>query len=233
MFSLMKEPLNISLRLQQLEYEPGPLATKVNRYRRFYESLPPTEYEVSDVQGTVAYLCRFTPDGQFLVGFTHHMTQLVVFRFTGMRCCLPGEAVLMPREAMHQFSSYFRQLFCLLLTENEKICKHFCLVVGGGRFLLLASWTLPQNGPRSQHDRIPVPILDSITLHLVRLPDGKRTDTHTFCSDYIHLAHECSGVFVSHGLLVVTRRSTSFRLRRRAHWSTLGRLGGTAMRMMS
>lgn len=58
------------------------------------------------------HLCRFTSDGQFLVGFARQLRDLVVFRFTGLSFCTSGDgngtASELCREP-NQFSRWVRR----------------------------------------------------------------------------------------------------------------------------
>eukprot|EP00873_Tetraselmis_striata_P014849 jgi/Tetstr1/435113/TSEL_024081.t1 len=208
----MAEPLraarkrrNLLHRLVARETSTGRPCTAVHGAWQMAASLSPAKHEVPDVSGVDFHICRFTPSGQYLVGFARHFKELVVHRFTGLSRCEAGEgdSGALPSDA-RAFSRYFRPV-CrrnLVGDSAEVLMKDFCLAVNNERHLLVASATPAPSGTRNP-PASPVPPLDSITLHVVCIATGECTDSRTFREDYIHLTQQCTGVSMHSGILAV------------------------------
>jgi hypothetical protein len=79
------------------------------------------DLQVKDVKGCDAHICRFTADGRYLVGFTKHLKDIVVYLFKGLQysCPAPGEqkqSSQSDEEALPAAAQHFSRCF-----EFEKI----------------------------------------------------------------------------------------------------------------
>ncbi|CAI5996020.1 unnamed protein product [Closterium sp. NIES-64] len=102
------------------------------------------------------------------------------------------------------FPSYFEQLYCAPLGRgSEVLCKDLFLCCQGSALGVFASATPADLASPPRVGAVKgVPAMESITLHLVRLCDGKVVDRRVFRDDYINLTHN-GGAFLYDDLLSV------------------------------
>ncbi|GAX75081.1 hypothetical protein CEUSTIGMA_g2525.t1 [Chlamydomonas eustigma] len=223
--------INICRRLAQRELHSAKPGTGVHVVRGFCGVLCPTT-QVLDVDNPAVHICRFTPDGQYLVCFASAGQELVLYRVKGLSLCVPQPSIVtqaqlkeLIREKLSNFDSIFALVYrrLVVLDSREQLCKDFCVTVCNGKFLLLGSQT-PQAQQQQQQQQaadaspsVPeglsgVPCITSITLHLVDIHSGDHLDSITFHNDFIQL-HLNGGISLHDSLLnVLTIRSQTIHL---------------------
>ncbi|XP_011625180.1 light-mediated development protein DET1 isoform X1 [Amborella trichopoda] len=196
---------NIVARIFSRQISSPRSGTSVHRSRQFYENLVPS-YTIYDVDCPDYSFRKFTDDGQYLISFSRNNQELIVYRPTWLSYSCKGddcESHGLPPEAK-RFESYFTQLYCInLASGNESISKDFFLYMESNHFGVFATSTSQiLDAPVTEGAIHGVPVIEKITLHLVRMEDGVIMDERTFRNDFVNLAHN-SGVFLYDDLLSI------------------------------
>eukprot|EP00741_Cyanophora_paradoxa_P012961 tig00020660_g12517.t1 len=198
----MRPQLNIVKRLQQRELgriRPGAQAVNL---RSFYENIVPSTC-IANVEYP-PHICarRWSSDGSYLICFNRSLQSVAVYRF----CWPTSSREDVTRERDGRFETYFTLVYEKNLAGYpEVLCKDFCLMTEGDRFMILAS-SVPANtggahlppvadqtrvvAPGAREPQVNwVPRLERITFYLVGLADGVEYDRRVFLDDYIVLQH--------------------------------------------
>ncbi|GJP53324.1 hypothetical protein CLOM_g12474 [Closterium sp. NIES-68] len=201
---------NLMQRLQHRETFRSPPCAQLHSVRRLYENIVPS-HTVYDVESPEHVIRRFSHDGQYLICFSRNGLELIVYRFLWFHYCAQGAAAVAEAEeddhlppSTRKFEKYFEQLYCAPLGRgSEVLCKDLFLCCEGSALGVFASATPADLSSPPRVGAVKgVPAMESITLHLVRLADGKVVDRRVFRDDYINLTHN-GGAFLYEDLLSV------------------------------
>eukprot|EP00240_Pyramimonas_obovata_P012639 CAMPEP_0118948938 /NCGR_PEP_ID=MMETSP1169-20130426/48710_1 /TAXON_ID=36882 /ORGANISM="Pyramimonas obovata, Strain CCMP722" /LENGTH=257 /DNA_ID=CAMNT_0006895465 /DNA_START=272 /DNA_END=1041 /DNA_ORIENTATION=- len=198
--------LHLLMNREVRSHRPG---TAINRVRHYYERLTP-KFSVHNIRCPDFYIRKFVNDGQLLICLSNCQQEVIVYRYTGLSYCTPGEgkppqSVADLPEKAKTFEGYFRQLYVRRLSMNpELMCKDFCVVIHEGKYAVLASSTRAEHGENesAQRNVSTLPVMESMTLHLLRLSDGEVCDRLVFENDLMHLSHN-TAVSVYNNMLVL------------------------------
>ncbi len=121
-----------------------------------------------------------------MICFGQQQRSLKVFRYLGP--CLSH----LPKDASEIFSSFFELAYEQVITsDNEYICKDFCMFTKQQDKLILAS-AIATSSPSSNdfpHSLHSINSLDDITFWIIDIQTGRVTGKKTFKRDYIFLTN--------------------------------------------
>ncbi|GAB4833075.1 acid phosphatase det1 [Ancistrocladus abbreviatus] len=196
---------NLVARIFERQIRTPPPGTSVHCARQFYENLVPS-YTIYDVECPDLSFRKFTDDGLYLISFSRNHPKLIVYRPAWLSFSCDGQDCDthdLPLKAK-KFESFFTQLYCISLAlSNEPICKDFFLYMERNQFGLFATSSGQiHDAPPTEGAVQGIPLIETITFHLVRLEDGVILDEKVFRNDFINLAHNM-GVFLYDDLLAI------------------------------
>eukprot|EP00899_Mesostigma_viride_P012278 jgi/Mesvir1/21050/Mv16541-RA.1 len=190
---------------------------EINRCRLLYENIVPS-HTVYAVKCPDCFIRKFTNDGQYLLCFSRSQQELIVYRYKGVSYSCQDSSIPVDENEeflahCKNFDSYFTLLYTKLLSSGtEVLCKDFLLVTQDGKFVVVASSTPPSQGAQppvpddsSGADAAPiphVPVMESITFHLISLQTGERTDQKVLRSDFVQLPNN-AGVCLYEDLMAI------------------------------
>ncbi|CAG8539141.1 8929_t:CDS:10 [Acaulospora morrowiae] len=174
---------NLNIALLNKEIQPPNTNTNLFNRRKFYTYFYPNE-TIFNVNVPNSYFKRFTPDGNYMIGFSRdqNFVQLFYFEYTYLETSLDANALYEQR---------------ITSSQSETLCKEFCLITSNQKYMILAS-SSPSNCSVEEARLYPcslncIPNFDDITFYLVELATGKTCDTRTYKNECIHLLYH-SGV---------------------------------------
>eukprot|EP00798_Chlamydomonas_sp_ICE-L_P028028 gene28028-31128_t len=154
------------LAINKASQSPGNSGSHVNKLRYIYHSVAPRN-AVLQVDVPECHICRFTPDGKYLICFAAAFQELVVYRFNGHSCSVPGDGSSGYHGASlpSSFQSFFTLIYRknMILNSAEALCSDFCVfpIPRGGDgecyFMLLASQSTLKDPARMVFGAEPAP----------------------------------------------------------------------------
>ncbi|QDZ19412.1 light-mediated development protein Det1 [Chloropicon primus] len=179
-------------KIARREFVSAPPSSSINSIRKMCMDIYPCK---SCIASTVPefHIRAFTPDGQFLVCFSLDLRRVLVYRY----CRKDRGSSLSASESVDTF---LRKVFELnVCQEGEQLCKTFSVTVKQGRYFILASSTT-SNLLSSVAERAPT--FERVTLHVIDLENGVKSDEKVFKKDFIWLTQN-NGISVHDNTLAV------------------------------
>ena len=171
--SLQKQ--GILRKLVRRECQNPPPSSAINVARRMCTDIYPSESCVA-VKIPDFHVRAFTPDGRFLVCFSLNLKCVILYRYSREDHARPKDKA--------SFETFLKKVFELeVVAEGESLCKTFSITAKKGSFLILGSSTKCMQHLNSDK----MPTFERVTLHVIDLERGMKTDELTFEKDYIWL----------------------------------------------